>query len=1052
MNDEPNKIDTNEGNVQPNEVLKSNTPSDIPIPHKLNSRIYNGAKKIGNLAKKFVKKFGKMAVKVIAKLLSHPAVLAIVVVIIFFIIIVVFIINNFKLTTTKNSISNGTKKVMNSWNEEALTEQQKLAKNSYEKTGSLLDFTIPDIEKMVSDIEEKKNSLQENTDEWKLYNSLLTKTGSENVTSSARIVSTDDKVSIYEHMLLISKYDFNNVKWKRYGHGFNGEDSPLKEDYELGVKYPTDQSNTKYETFSSLLKPYLLSYEVPVAFYSGLVDNEYQELKSDTAFPYSILKNALSDITVNRYDVQKYTLVTNYWVYDYTNYQTKFDVSLTQNQDGSIAVNMTRIVQEAVGSGSEDTSRDGDGTYNVMNEKEYSSATTYDNKYYISTAKIFDYKIENEYKYIAYSESDTKARVNFDSEQREETPYSEIINENNKIDTYFTYTSNDSIDNIIKQIENTYGVTCSPESHDGTYTFVGSQYQVREGSKWIVTRSWSDTLSQSSSTSNYYSIDDVISYNENCSAGTVSSDDFNADTASVEYYNKLDEKKKLNRIDFMNSNPNIFNQYIRKKSYEKYVGISRQNLDILCYNSLTELWQTLENDYGSFPYQYGKTLGFQSSSSSTTSTFSGMDLLKRYLRSREGHEGLADENGNKLSDDALDEATYYIVGPVWNGKKYTRTVGYGVDLDTSGYEEEIKAAMGRTENFVEGDLIPIEIVDKCEEDEIQKAINDVEGEFSGIELKEYQIHALVSRYYNCGASGWKWAKYSDSGKTIVESYNTWWNEEEDDQFETLYEEYKDNQEAKSEIVANADYTNEFYKDIMSHPTNDGLLTTRRESEWILFSMGYYDSLKVFWSQGSATPGNVNLYNSDKTVNEDSLVELTNWYIDNFFSGSDSMRLPGYGGSVHVYDHSVLNTAEYSSLLNNGLGEFQCTWWARIRASYYAWSVDPSRNGNNIFTSGNGKDVASQTSGHYGVLYNTNVEEIKENSIVSLTSSSGYGHVAYVEAVDYINRCYYTSECGRGDDPYGFWYGIKKRSFDSGGFIGSVSLDDIMNSSVYQGGN
>lgn len=38
---------------------------------------------------------------------------------------------------------------------------------------------------------------------------------------------------------------------------------------------------------------------------------------------------------------------------------------------------------------------------------------------------------------------------------------------------------------------------------------------------------------------------------------------------------------------------------------------------------------------------------------------------------------------------------------------------------------------------------------------------------------------------------------------------------------------------------------------------------------------------------------------------------------------------------------------------------------------------------------------------------------KPNSLVSFTSSSGYGHVAYVEAVDYVNQVYYISEAGSG---------------------------------------
>ena len=39
---------------------------------------------------------------------------------------------------------------------------------------------------------------------------------------------------------------------------------------------------------------------------------------------------------------------------------------------------------------------------------------------------------------------------------------------------------------------------------------------------------------------------------------------------------------------------------------------------------------------------------------------------------------------------------------------------------------------------------------------------------------------------------------------------------------------------------------------------------------------------------------------------------------------------------------------------------------------------------------------------------------------------GYGHVLYIEAVDYINKVYYASEAGGGYQ----WGGINKYSFDA----------------------
>ena len=79
-----------------------------------------------------------------------------------------------------------------------------------------------------------------------------------------------------------------------------------------------------------------------------------------------------------------------------------------------------------------------------------------------------------------------------------------------------------------------------------------------------------------------------------------------------------------------------------------------------------------------------------------------------------------------------------------------RTVGYGIDLETSGKEEQIKAATGMTTINV-GDKVDKEVVDKAEDEMIQAAIENVKSYFGDQDLKEYQIHALVSRYYNCGS-------------------------------------------------------------------------------------------------------------------------------------------------------------------------------------------------------------------------------------------------------------------------------------------------------------
>lgn len=103
-------------------------------------------------------------------------------------------------------------------------------------------------------------------------------------------------------------------------------------------------------------------------------------------------------------------------------------------------------------------------------------------------------------------------------------------------------------------------------------------------------------------------------------------------TKSGKYYTSLKKTDGLNRIDFMNSNPDIFHRYIREGGeYYEYVGYSRSKLSLSYWNLKTML-QKVYDKKGSLPWAYGKTLGFENiysssgSSSSSTGNSSGRGL------------------------------------------------------------------------------------------------------------------------------------------------------------------------------------------------------------------------------------------------------------------------------------------------------------------------------------------------------------------------------------------------------------------------------------------
>lgn len=337
------------------------------------------------------------------------------------------------------------------------------------------------------------------------------------------------------------------------------------------------------------------------------------------------------------------------------------------------------------------------------------------------------------------------------------------------------------------------------------------------------------------------------------------------------------------------------------------------------------------------------------------------EQFKRWLRAKEGHEGLSSDG------------TKYKVGLVQGH----RTVGYGIDLETSGREAEIKALTGMTE-IKEGDFIDVEIIDAIEEDCIQNAIKTVESNTNGLNLEQYQIYALASRVYNCGATG---AFTERNGKKFVEAYSDYWKDTDD--------EY-----GKSE--SSDMYNHKLYTEYMSLPDNGGTLTNRRKSEWLLFKTGYFDSLGEYYVDSNRySIEGINLYNTDGSVNKTEINRLNQILTKQVETRSGE------------YMSAPYNTLEYK----------QCTWWAYARASQYLGEPYPKQS-NGLY--GNGGEWYDINKRNNWFDYGT---EPKANSIICWwnRSSPNYGHVAYVEAVDTVNKKIYISHAGGGTA----WYGIKE---------------------------
>lgn len=113
----------------------------------------------------------------------------------------------------------------------------------------------------------------------------------------------------------------------------------------------------------------------------------------------------------------------------------------------------------------------------------------------------------------------------------------------------------------------------------------------------------------------------VIEYSGLNNENTGTADTTCTGTNSGKYYTSLKKTDGLNRIDFMNSNPDIFHRYIREGAeYYEYVGYSRSKLKLSYWNLEKLFKEVYEKNGGSLPWAYGKTLGFDNIYSSNSSS------------------------------------------------------------------------------------------------------------------------------------------------------------------------------------------------------------------------------------------------------------------------------------------------------------------------------------------------------------------------------------------------------------------------------------------------
>lgn len=174
------------------------------------------------------------------------------------------------------------------------------------------------------------------------------------------------------------------------------------------------------------------------------------------------------------------------------------------------------------------------------------------------------------------------------------------------------------------------------------------------------------------------------------------------------------------------------------------------------------------------------------------------------------------------------------------------------------------------------------------------------------------------------------------------------------------------------------------------------LSVRKNGTLINPSSIFY---QMSYSSGAGLGGNLN--HADGTIDREAIAALDKQLTSYVNAG---------GGKYHTVP---LNTLQYK----------QCTWWAFGRGFEYLQSINSpitnSQYRNAIH--GNGGDYLRNNQSAGLFAYGNTP---RPNSLVCYQGSPG--HVAYVEAVDYVNQKYYISEAGGGT----YWGGIVEKDFGS----------------------
>ena len=517
------------------------------------------------------------------------------------------------------------------------------AAESYNKTGSLTQATLEDAEQIkdsfiesisggnstVAEILNTKYSGKESSSVANKVTHITTDASSGTTATIDRVennisripgeATPKDERTIYEHILLTEKYNFNNIIWRSFvksGDSLVPETMQFQLDSESKLKYPvTDGVNSdQYDLnfFTNMVTPYLQSWHIPFAIASGADD----AFNADLA--YEIITSAYHEIVMDRYRLDTLTRQTNYRVYDITEkstYVTRTCATyLVRQYRPGAPMGFPSYEAYCEDTESVTTNVQKDIRKNLVRKPV--ETKSYDWSYVISYAKLFDRVFSTKYElepYHNYSTENFMKYINKTGEYANMSIDDFILSEQleSQVDSFehtskpYYNTTKQTIPEITWNNEFVKPIPAGAIKQAGTEVsqiIKGTIETTFEGKDYIDTYSWSDKMMYSESTNGIYNVDSVRD---------VTGDDLTAE--DTEYYQGLYAGQEINLIDLMNSNKELYSNYIAsadKNASSDNIGIRKGYLT-LSYGVLKSSLNDVAERFPLRGLMYGSSLGLE---------------------------------------------------------------------------------------------------------------------------------------------------------------------------------------------------------------------------------------------------------------------------------------------------------------------------------------------------------------------------------------------------------------------------------------------------------